>query len=377
MKSFYLNRTLVALLVLLVPITFLNAQKGDPNLESQNSHYFTISVAGGASGFAMMPGYSGTLVENANFNDDTRPVVLHPDSLNITPFLGGSFGIGYEWQGARGFWLSVGLEAQIISSGLHHTDSIYRIEKVMDGNYETGKEEATIEYTVINWQERQMNAVVNLPFMLGYKHTSGIYFGVGAKVGFTLYNQINGDFGFADCNLYYEGKEPIIGIYKELPLTDVQSRDQNFVHLIQATPMVEIGWQGLDMEIGKKGHMKFKFALVGELGVLSAYDNKNSAEQLFNYKSLEGFRPEDLPKLFSSVNSFYSTIPLGLSKSEFNSLKEAGKFVNFAKPTSLNSWFVGFKVGLMFELPKRKPCNCWNNNVITPWSKKRKDRGVE
>lgn len=374
MKFFSFDKLL--LVVFFSSLSFIAyAQKGDPNLDSRDSHYITISLSGGTSGFAMMPGYKGILVEDANFTDDSRPIVLHPDSLNITPFLGGSFGFGYEYQTARGFWVSIGLEAQILSGGLHHTDSIHRIESVMDGDRRP--EPADVEYTVINWQERQTNAYVTMPIMLGYKHESGMYFGVGAKLGYSLYNKIDGDFGFADCNLYYEGKEPIMGIYKELPLTDVQSRDENFMNLLQVNPMVEIGWQGLDMQVSKQSRMRFKFALVGELGMLSAYNNKNSAEQLFNYESLDGFTPEDLPEFFKSVNSFYSTMPLGISSGTFNQLKGSGSFVNFAKPTTLRSWFVGVKFGIMFEMPKRKPCNCLQNNVITPWDKKRKDRGVE
>lgn len=374
MKFFSFDKLL--LVVFFSSLSFVAySQKGDPNLDSRDSHYITISLSGGTSGFAMMPGYKGILVEDANFTDDSRPIVLHPDSLNITPFLGGSFGFGYEYQTARGFWFSIGLEAQILSGGLHHTDSIHRIESVMDGDRRP--EPADVEYTVINWQERQTNAYVTMPIMLGYKHESGMYFGVGAKLGYSLYNKIDGDFGFADCNLYYEGKEPIMGIYKELPLTDVQSRDENFMNLLQVNPMVEIGWQGLDMQVSKQSRMRFKFALVGELGMLSAYNNKNSAEQLFNYESLDGFTPEDLPEFFKSVNSFYSTMPLGISSGTFNGLKDNGSFVNFAKPTTLRSWFVGVKFGIMFEMPKRKPCNCLQNNVITPWDKKRKDRGVE
>ena len=351
------------------------AQKGDPNLSSRNSHFITISLAGGTSGFAMMPSYGSILSEGANFTDDSKSIVLHPDSLNITPLLGGSFGFGYEYQGARGFWISVGVEGQILSGGLHHTDSIHRIESVMDGDYRP--EEADVEYTVINWQERQMNAYVTMPIMLGYKHESGVYFGAGARVGYSLYNKIGGDFGFADCNLYYEGKVPMMGIYKELPLTDVQSQDKNFMNVLQVNPMVEIGWQGLDKEISKKSRMRFKFALVGELGALSAYKSKDGRGQLFNYSSLDGFIPEDLPDFFKSVNSFYSTMPLGISQGVFDDFKNEGGFENFDKPTILRSWFVGLKATIMFELPKGKPCNCWKFNVKKPWTKNFKDRGVE
>ena len=365
--------------LLVVSFLFLSfvsyAQKGDPNLSSRNSHFITISLAGGTSGFAMMPSYGSILSEGANFTDDSKSIVLHPDSLNITPLLGGSFGFGYEYQGARGFWISVGVEGQILSGGLHHTDSIHRIESVMDGDYRP--EEADVEYTVINWQERQTNVYVTLPIMLGYKHESGMYFGAGARVGYSLYNKIGGDFGFADCNLYYEGKVPMMGIYKELPLTDVQSQDKNFMNVLQVNPMVEIGWQGLDKEISKKSRMRFKFALVGELGALSAYKSKDGRGQLFNYSSLDGFVPEDLPDFFKSVNSFYSTMPLGISQGVFDDFKNEGGFENFDKPTILRSWFVGLKATIMFEMPKRKPCNCLQNNVINPWEKKLKDRGVE
>jgi hypothetical protein len=38
---------------------------------------------------------------------------------------------------------------------------------------------------------------------------------------------------------------------------------------------------------------------------------------------------------------------------------------------------VGVKFSIMFEMPKPKDCNCLQNNVITPWYKKSKNRGVE
>ena len=378
MKNLSFVKLLVSALVVCFSSGFVKAQKGDPNLGSKNSHFFTISLSAGTSGYTMMPSYSenGILIEGANYLDDKNPIVLHPDSLHMDPFLGGSLGIGYEYQTARGFWLSIGLEGQVLSGGLHHADSIHRIESVMDGDGQP--EPADVEYTVINWRERQMNIYVTMPIMLGYKHESGFYGGVGARVGFGLYNMLGGDFGFADCNLYYDDKMPIMGIYKELPLTNVQSKDANFVGLPQVNPMVEFGWQGLDMPLSKRGNMlRFKFALVGEIGAMTAYKNKNSAEQLFNYESLDGFVPEDLPKFFESVNSFYSTMPLGISKSVFDKAKEGGNFVNFDKPAVLRSWFVGVKVGIMFEMPRKKWCNCLQNNVISPWERRIKDRGVE
>ena len=366
--------------LLVVSFLFLSfcvsAQKGDPNLGSRNSHYITISLAGGASGFAMMPGYGSILSPDANFDDDSRAVVLDPKELNISPLLGGTFGFGYEYHAARGFWMSIGLEGQIISGRLHHTDSIHRIEDVMDGDVNL-QEKASVEYTVINWNEKQTTVYATLPFMLGYKSEMGMYFGVGARVGYSLYNKIDGDFGYADCNLYYDRYEDIMGIKENLSLTDVQSHDKNFLHQLQVNPMVEIGWQGLDMEISGKSRMRFKFALVGEVGMLSTYSNKNTAEQLFDYASLDGFTPEDLEDFFRSVRSFYSTIPIGMSKGTLDRMKGEEHFVNFDKPTILSSWMVGFKVGIMFEMPKVKECNCLKNDVTIPWKKTRVKKGVE
>lgn len=374
MKIFAFSRSW--LLLFLLFLTFSSyAQKGDPNLHFKDSHFFTISLSGGATGYAMLPSYGSILAEDANFTDDSRPTVLDPAELKILPFLGGSFGLGYEYQHSRGFWMSIGLEGQIKLGRLHHTDSIHRISDVMDGD--DVPEQASVEYTVINWSERQMNVYAAVPLMFGYKHESGFYLGAGAKFGISLYNEIGGDFGFADCNLYYDTKLPIMGIFTDLPLTDVQSKDKNFEFLPQVNPMIEIGWQGLDVPLAARNRLRFKFALFGELGVLSAYNNKNSAEQLFDYTSLDGFVPDDLPHFFKSVKSFYSTIPLGFSKNDFNGMKEEGKFVNFVKPSTLSAWMVGVKFSIMFEMPKPKHCNCLQNNVITPWNKKRKDRGIE
>ena len=153
--------------------------------------------------------------------------------------------------------------------------------------------------------------------------------------------------------------------------------DSNFLSRPRIVPMVEFGWQNLELEISKKQKMRFKFALVGEFDLLSAYRNINSAESLFDYNKLEGFRPKDLETAFESVNSFYSTIPLGMSQTEFKDLQAKNKFVNFTKPSSLHAWFIGVKVGIMFEMPRRKECNCLNNNVMKPWYKKFKDKGVE
>lgn len=381
MKTTVFNKTLLSLILLAASVFAVNAQKGDPNLDSRKSHFFTIHVTGGASGYAMMPSYGSVLSEDANFDsnikNNNQPVALHPDSLHIKPFIGATFGIGYEYQGARGGWINIGLEGQYTSGGLHHSDSIHRIDQVMDGNVETGEALADVEYTVINWNERQSVLSVNLPIIGGYKHESGFYFGIGAKAGFTLYNAINGDFGFADCNLYYENTEDIMGIYKRLDLDTVRSTDANFIYLPQLSPMVEIGFQGLDVEISKKHKMRFKFALVGEVGMLSAYNNKNSADDLFDYGSLEGFRPEDLPDFFRSVNSFYSTIPLGMTQARFDELKAAGEFVNFKRPATLHSWYVGVKVGIMIQMPNKKGCNCLDNDVTQPWLRTRIKKGVE
>ncbi len=366
MKVSFFNKCFLT--VCLLSLAFgVSAQKGDPNLSSRKSHYITISLSGGASGFTMLPSINSIRVEN--------PV----DTLGIasSPFLGGIFGIGYEYQSPRGFWMSVGVEGQIVTGGLSNTQPVRRIENVMDGNVETGEEKSTLEYTIVKWHERERAILANLPIMLGYKAESGFYFGFGAKVGYSLYGEIMGDFGFADCNVYYENTLPLPGLESNINLENVHSLDKNFVGQIIATPAVEIGWQGLDQPLGKGMLMRFKFAVVGEFGAMSIYSNRSSGEALFDYADFDGWRPENLKELFKSVNSFYSVVPLGISKGNFDSKKGEGYFVDYERSANLYPWFVGVKVGIMFEMPKRKPCNCLQNNVISPWEKKLKDRGVE
>jgi hypothetical protein len=70
MKTSLTSKILLSLLLIAVSVLPLKAQKGDPNLDSQNRHYVTISVAGGATGFAMMPSYGSILSPDANFDDN-------------------------------------------------------------------------------------------------------------------------------------------------------------------------------------------------------------------------------------------------------------------------------------------------------------------
>lgn len=377
MKNTLFSKVLFLLLFVLSSEIDLKAQNGSSAVV-QDSHFFTISLSGGASGFAMMPSYRSILVPEANFGPKYEgvnvalPEVLHPDMLKIRPFLGGSFGVGYEFQSKVGVFVNVGLEAQLYSGSLHHTDSIRRLNHVMDGNVETGRKPADIEYTVIKWDEQQTVLAMNIPIMVGYKHhESGYYGGVGVKVGYSLYSQLVGDYGFANCNLDYEETMPMPGIKESIPLDNNKSVDSNFLSLPRIVPMIEVGWQNLVLEVNKKNKIRFKFALVGEFDLLSAYKNLDSAEELFDRNNLDGFTPKELANFFKEVNSFYSTIPLGMSKDRFDELKNGGKFLNFNRPATLHSWFVGVKVGIMFEFPQKKKCNCLQNNVTKPWSKRR------
>ncbi len=366
MKNLLFSRLLFLLFLSVVSLS-IKAQKGDPNYGKDYSHYFTMSLSGGASGYMMTPGYSesGILSADAIYDNTSNESVLDPNLLKINPFVGGSFDIGYEYQMGCGFWFGVGVGVQFQSGALFHNDSIRRIDNVIDAE----KDEASVEFTIIKWREKQYNLMVDVPIMLGYKDESGFYFGAGAKVGYTLWNVIDGDYGFADVNVYWDGKLPVMGIFQELPLNNNKSKDASFMNLPQVNPMIEIGWQGLDMEISNERIMRMKFALVGELGMLSSYNNKSTGDNLFNYTELDNFEPEDLPYFFKEVNSFYSTIPLGGAK--------VSEFSNFDKVAVLRSWYVGAKFTIMFDLPTKKWCNCLNNNVTKPWIKGRRDRGVE
>ena len=351
----FFNKLLVVLLFFSISIISVKAQKGDPNLVRNDSHFFTISISGGVTSFSLMP---------------------LPDTMRVTSkaFLGGNLGLGYEWHHSSGVWFGLGLEAQLLTAKLENTQDIYHIDEVVDAEGDV----SDITYNIVKWKERERVLMANLPIVVGYKTMSGFYFGAGVKVGVGVYGDITSDFRFTDCTLYYQ-KYPPMHLRESVEATNAFAVDNGFVGKLNLSPTFEIGWQGLDIPGQTKydGAIRFKFALCGEFGALSIYSNATEGN-LLEYGNLNGF--DDVRKvmdLIDGINSYYSVMPIGISAGKFDEIKSTGVFNQYAKPSNLHPWFVGVKFGVMFEMPKKKNCNCLQNNIIKPWDKKRKDRGVE
>ncbi len=338
MKTLSFNKFFVVLFLLSLSVVSLRAQKGDPNVDRNNSNFLTISLSGGVSNFSLM-----------SSSDSLK--------INSLPFLGGGLGFGYEWHHTSGLWLGVGIEGELLTSKLRNTQDIYQIDAVVDSENDT----SDIAYNIVTWKEMQRVLYLNMPIMLGYKLESGFYFGAGVKVGLGVYADVTSDFQFSNCVVFYQ-KYPPMNIKESVDADNVTSQEKGFVGRVNLSPTFELGWQGLELKGADRysGGVRFKFALCGELGVLSAYGNSGGGGNLLSYSNLHGYN--DLMKvmdLIDGINSFYSTMPM-----------EQGGL-------SLHSWYVGVKLGVMFELPKQKECNCLNNNVTKPWLKKRKEKGVE
>ena len=123
--------------------------------------------------------------------------------------------------------------------------------------------------------------------------------------------------------------------------------------------------------------MKLKLALCGEFGALTAYSNSKEGN-LLSYNNLNGFNDlMAVMDMLDGINSYYSTMPIGMNKGDFATMKDMGQFQNYSKPSNLYSWYVGVKVGILFEMPKKRGCNCLRNNVIKPWKKDFENKGVE
>lgn len=359
MKNLLSKRLLLLILLVVSVVVSVKAQKGDPNADRNDSHYFTISLSGGTSGFNLLP---------------------LPDTMRVTtnPFWGGSFGLGYEWQSSTGVWLGVGLEGQILTGKLHNTQDIYRLDEVPDSEGDT----ADITYNIVTWKEMQRVLYFNLPIMAGYKFESGFYFGLGAKIGVGVYADVRSDFRFTDCVVDYP-RFPPMEINEPVDEDDVTSREEGFEGRLKLSPAFEIGWQGLDIKKVNNAHsggLRFKFALCGEFSALSVFSNASDGN-LLNFNTFsDPERFDDLMKvmnLLEGINSYYSTMPIGLSKSSFEAKKNQGDFLNYSKPSNLYSWYIGVKVGILFEIPRKKECNCLENNVIKPWYKTRRNKGIE
>lgn len=283
-------------------------------------HYLTLSMGGGYAG----------LLSNTDYTAD---------------FIGGGgahVGLGYEYC-YRGFWLSLGIDGQYLSSRI---DPMLAVDDV--NAIDTEGDECVFHYYVNRWRDNTQAVYVNIPFMIGF-NKGGFYAGIGAKAGLNVYAIGQNKLEYTTSATY----DWAIGDFTQMPnhfIGDfVSTADENggkYTSLKlkpNVAAIIELGYEVYN-SVGSSGVLpwRVKVGLYGEYGLL----NVNGSAQ-------EGVAPYRHPDNVTQIIT-----PSALSTEYF-----VGK--------SVHPLYVGAKVTFMFELPVPQKCNClqeyrgasWRNNA--------------
>ena len=321
-------KALFVLLLTAFSSSAVMAQRGAPQFPE--FHFFTMSFGGGYS--SLFTNVEGAKVAGGG---------------------GATFGLGYEYV-YRAFWLSLGVEGQYLSSFMK--PDLQNLEVPM---FDTEGDPFTMTYRFDNWQDVTQAAYFNIPFMLGF-NAGPVYAGVGAKFGLNLwgvgeskvkyttsaqYDQFIGSFeGMPDHWLGEQVSEPIGGKPSKLAFNP------------NVAIIAEVGAEIYSQERTKKVlPFRMKLGLYGEYGFTNANKNATDAN----------------PFVFGDPN------PVILNTTSYlTSASMQGK--------SVNPFYIGAKLTLMFEMPVPQKCNClqdsrgasWRNNApkATRKLKKKTDR---
>lgn len=283
-------------------------------------HYLTLSMGGGYS----------SLLTNLKDMPDTK----------INGGGGATLGLGYEYC-YRGFWLSLGIEGQYISSYMTPGIGIPDMPVI-----DTEGDPCTYHYGINKWQDISRGVFANIPFMLGFNH-GGFYAGIGVKAGIGLYATGQGRLNYNTTSTY----DWAIGDFEQMPnhfLGDFESTVDanggkstklNFMKPNVAA-IIELGYEVYSSE-GGGGILpwRMKLGLYGEYGFMNI---NNSAQS--------GVRP-------------CTVLPDNAAQIVTPALLSTEAFVN----KSVTPLYVGAKLTFMFELPVPQKCNCLQDSRGASW----------
>ena len=268
--------------------------------------------------------------------------------------IGGTVGIGYEYR-YRKFWMSLGLEGQILTSRLK--PGITSMDTVMtdtDGSHTGDKSTCTYHYTFNKWQDDQMGIYGCFPMMFGVRFNA-FYVGVGAKVGYCFYATSTPKVQYtttASYSFYYDD-------FHDMPnhfLTSYTAgqtnggSDTKFDFGLNVAAIAEIGYEVYHSDGDEEEGLPWliKVGAYAEYGFLSAYTNNGVLQSQIGYKTVtksDGTQGVDPSQML--VAPFYKA--------------------HDTRNVSINPLYVGCKVTFMFELPVPQKCHCLQNERGASW----------
>lgn len=336
------------------------AQRGAPQFPE--FHYLTLSLGGGYSSiFSNIGDAPATL--GGQFNAPMTGVTVPGGG-------GATLGIGYEYC-YRAFWLSLGVEGQLITSSINGYIDSLRVPMT-----DTEGDPYTHHYITHRWRDNQMAAYVNIPFMLGF-NSGGFYAGVGAKFGISVYGQAVGNMKYHSIGTYdqfignFEGMpNHFFGEYDAAP--ENKGKPTKLAFKPNVALIAELGYEIYSAEATKKTlPWRMKLGVYGEYGFMNILPD-NEGRSLLDFSE----NPAQLV-----VNPFYLTDGMYQMNGDGTyKLDGGGNNVSAVG----NPFHVGVKLTFMFELPVPQKCNClqdsrgasWRNNApkVTKKQKKNTER---
>lgn len=321
-------QTLVLTFMALFTTSVVVAQRAAPKFPE--FHYLTVSLGAGYSNLS-------TKLDNATIQGGPGAV----------------FGIGYEYC-YRSFWLSLGVEGQYISSMMNPgLDTLHVPMKDTEGD------DFTMNYRFDRWQDNTQAVYLNVPFMLGV-NSGAFYAGIGAKVGLNVYATGKSTIEYNTSGTYDQFIEDFVDMnnhwYGDFVSEPTGGRPTKLTLKPNIALIAELGGEIFSTE-GGKGilPMRMKIGAYGEYGLTNI---NNSAANADAYT-------------FGNPNPAILNTPAYLTTSDLTK-------------KSVNPFYVGVKLTLMFELPVPQKCNClqdsrgasWRNNApkVTKKQKKNTER---
>lgn len=247
--------------------------------------------------------------------------------INTIGSVGASIGVDYEFR-VSGFWLSIGMEMQLInglsSFAISGTDT-----KLLD----TSGVPVLYHYNFDKGRDVQNYVFSNIPVILGYYYY-GFYVGAGVKVGYSIYSK-------ESTLLQYT----TTGTYKDY-IDDFKEMGNHF-------------YTTYDVDASVVSPNKMKIAVIGEIGydILSFYRKqyygvtsglKISAYIEYGLNNLSE-NSKDLP-----LYTIDTTNPSRLHVQPFYYSRDAATHI-------IHPFYVGVKLSWSWCI-KTKTCNCDQNH---------------
>ncbi|MCQ2332199.1 MAG: hypothetical protein MJZ95_03215 [Paludibacteraceae bacterium] len=329
-----MRQRIITIILLIAAITLCSNDVMAQKRKYPEFHYVTLPISAGYSSM-LSPGFKN---ENPNFK--------------VPGLMGATIGFGYEYR-YRMFWMSLGVEGQLITSRLRA--GMERLDTMMydtDSYYHNEQRENTYHYDFSDWHEDLISVYGNVPIMFGFR-ANAFYVGIGAKVGYNFYATTTPKSTYTTSSTY----DRYIIDFQNMPnhyLTQYNSgvtgdgKDVDIKLGLNVSAIAEIGYEVYHSEGDDKVRpWILKLGAYAEYGFLSVYNNNGDIKSQFDYKQAEqeSYNCKDPSQLL--ICPYYKSHSM--------------------QNVNVNPLYIGAKLTFMFEMPVPQKCHCLQTDRGASW----------